>query len=83
MKDFQFDFEKLQVYQKALIFIDELFEIYKKLGQDYKISIGSNLIRAALSIANNIAEGNDKESKKEKIRYLNTSCDSARDAYLY
>lgn len=77
--DFEFDFEKLQVYQKALSFIDEIFVIYKQLGQDYKISIGSNLIRAALSVANNIAEGNDKQSKKEKIRYLRISSDSARE----
>ncbi len=79
MKDFEFDFEKLQVYQKSLNFIDQLFEVYKQLGQDYKISIGSNLIRAALSIANNLAEGNDKRSKKEKMRYFETSSDSARE----
>jgi len=79
MEDFIFDFEKLLVYQKSLVFINKIFGIYKKLSQDYKISVGSNLIRAGLSVANNIAEGNGKESKREKRRYFNISLDSARE----
>lgn len=79
MKEFEFDFEKLLVYQKSLEFIDSVFNIYKGLNQDYKISIGSNLVRAALSIANNIAEGNGKISKKEKSRFFSISLDSTRE----
>ena len=76
---FQFDFEKLHVYQKTLYFIDMVFIIYKSLGRDFKYSLGANLIRAALSIANNIAEGNGKISKKEKNRYFGISLDSTRE----
>lgn len=79
MNDFRFDFENLKVYQKSLDFIDSIFELYKKLTYEYKISVGSNLIRAALSIANNIAEGNDKKSIREKSRYFSISSDSARE----
>jgi len=79
MKDFEFDFEKLRVYHKSLDFIDKIFEIYKNLDQEYKYAIGNNLIRAGLSIANNIAEGNGKKSQKEKQRYFNISSDSARE----
>ena len=79
MREFEFDFEKLKVYQKSLIFIDKIFYIYKSLSQDYKIAVGSNLIRAGLSIANNLAEGNGKKSKKEKNRYFNISLDSTRE----
>ena len=56
-RSFQFDFEKLKVYQFALDFIDEIFEIYKRLPQEYKYFLGDNLLRAGLSIANNLAEG--------------------------
>ncbi len=66
MKEFEFDSEKLKVYQRSLDFIDALFEIYKNLNQEYKYFIGNNLVRAGLSIANNIAEGNGKKSRKEK-----------------
>lgn len=79
MEEFEFDFEKLLVYQKSLDFIDKIFDMYKDLKQDYKISIGSNLIRAGLSIANNLAEGNGKRSRREKRRYFDISLDSARE----
>ena len=35
--------------------------------------------RAALSISNNIAEGNDKKSKKEKAQYFSRASDSTRE----
>ena len=79
MQDFQFDFERLKVYQKALDFVDKIFVVYKKLSYDYKISIGSNLVRAVLSIVNNLAEGNDKNSTKERNRYFGISSDSTRE----
>ena len=79
IKEFEFDFEKLSVYQKSLEFIDKIFYIYKGLNQDYKISVGSNLVRAGLSIANNLAEGNGKVSKREKMRYFTIALDSTRE----
>lgn len=79
MEDFKFDFENLKVYQKSLAFIDKIFKIYKNLDSEYKYSVGSNLIRAGLSIANNLAEGNGKRSTREKKRYFDTSSDSARE----
>lgn len=79
MEEFKFDFENLKVYQNSLDFIDEIFVIYKKLSVEYKHSIGNNLVRAGLSVANNIAEGNGKKSTKEKKRYFDTSSDSARE----
>ncbi len=78
-KEFKFDFENLKVYQKSLDFIDRTFKVYKNLDSEYKYSVGSNLIRAGLSIANNLAEGNGKRSKKEKKRYFDTSSDSTRE----
>ncbi len=79
MEGFRFDFEDLKVYQKSLDFIDRIFKIYKKLDSEYKYSIGNNLIRAGLSVANNLAEGNGKRSKKEKKRYFDISSDSTRE----
>ena len=70
MKEFEFDFEKLKVYQKSLDLIDKIFKVVKTLPREYKYSLRDNLLRAGLSIANNLAEGNGKKSKKEKNRYL-------------
>jgi len=74
-----FDFEKLNVYQKALDFIHKIFEIYKKLPREFKYTVGDNLVRAGISITNNLAEGSGKKFKKEKVRYYSTSLDSTRE----
>ena len=79
MEEFRFDFEDLKVYQKSLYLIDEIFKVCGQLDREYKYSIENNLIRAGLSIANNIAEGNDKYSKKERYRYFRISSDSVRE----
>ncbi len=77
--DEQFDFEKLTVYQLALDLLDRIFEICRGLPADVRYSLGDQLIRAGLSISNNLAEGSGKRSKKEKARYYGTSLDSARE----
>ena len=85
MKDIRTAVEQLKAernnmeVQKALELIDKIFSIYRKLETEYKYSIGSNLVRAGLSIANNLAEGNGKKSIREKKRYFDISSDSARE----
>ena len=67
--DQQFDFEKLAVYQLALDLLDEMFLKCRGFPADVRYSLGDQLIRAALSISNNIAEGSGKRSPKEKAHY--------------
>lgn len=74
-----FDFERLTVYQKSIEFIHQIFEIYKKLPREFKFTVGDNLVRASVSVANNLAEGSGKKFKKEKARYYSISLDSARE----
>ena len=94
MEEFKFDFEDLNVYKKALDFIDAIFMLTKNLPREYRFSIGANLLRAGLSISNpegidhphtfkdgsnNLAEGNDKHSKRERDKYFRISSDSTRE----
>jgi len=76
---YTFDFERLKVYEMGLDFIQKIFKITKDLPRDYQFSVGDQLRRAALSIANNIAEGSGKLSKKEKAQFYRTSLNSARE----
>ena len=78
-EEFQFDFEKLEVYGLALEFLSKLFKIYKSLPKDLQYALGNNLIRAGVSISNNLAEGSGKKSKKHKLSYYNISLDSTRE----
>lgn len=79
MDKFYFDFENLKVYQMALAFIGEVFKLISKLPYEFRLSIGDNFIRAAISITNNLAEGNDKESVKDRKRFFQYASDSARE----
>jgi four helix bundle protein len=64
------DFRKLVVWQKSK---DLAVDIYKltstgNLAKDH--SLVDQMRRASVSIPSNIAEGNDRESQKEFLRYL-------------
>ena len=66
----KFNFEKLDVYQKATRFIDRVFEVTERLPGQVQFSLGEQLRRAALSIANNIAEGSGRLGKGEKSQFF-------------
>lgn len=64
------DFEELAVWQAAK---DIAVEVYKITDEDIiknDFSLREQMRRAAVSIASNIAEGNDRETNKEFIRFL-------------
>ncbi len=71
-------FEEMDVYQKALSFglkVYNLTLINEQVVKDFGLK--NQLQRAALSISNNIAEGFERETKKELIRFLYFSKGSA------
>ena len=77
--EYVFDFERLDVYQKALEFMGSVFQVTKSLSREYQYSIADQMRRAGLSILNNIAEGSGKLSKREKAQFYKTSLNSARE----
>jgi len=77
--EYVFDFERLEVYQKALEFMGMLFRIARALPREYQYAVADQLRRAGLSILNNLAEGSGKLSKKEKAQFYRTALNSARE----
>ena len=75
----EFSFENLDVYKKAINFVDSLFSQSNKFPSTVQHSLGDQLRRAALSIINNLAEGSDKRSLNEKRRFYEYALDSARE----
>lgn len=60
-------FEEILVWQKA----NELIvEIYKTIDTKYDYSFKDQIRRAAISIANNIAEGFERQGNKEFKKFL-------------
>jgi len=66
-----FKFETLKVWQKSQVFCSSILDEVRALPLDYRYTIGNNLIRAAISIPNNIAEGSGRRSKKESTNFYN------------
>ena len=65
-----FKFERLDVWQLSLEFIDLMYEIADKLPASENYNLKSQLTRAATSIALNIAEGSTGQSDAEQNRFL-------------
>lgn len=74
MNEIYFDHEKLNVYQKAIEFIEWLENI---INRNAKKSILDQIERAANSILLNIAEGNGKFTGRDKCRYFDIARGSA------
>lgn len=56
-----------------------MLKLVNKLPKEYRFELGSQIIRAALSIVLNIAEGSGKATDKELNRFLNISLGSANE----
>jgi four helix bundle protein len=65
-----YKFERLKVYQLALDYIDRVYEVAAKLPRSEEYNLGSQIKRAATSIALNIAEGSTGQSDPEQARFL-------------
>ena len=61
--NFQFDFERLNVYNKAVEFTNRVFDISGRFEKTIQYSLGDQFRRAALSVCNNLAERSGKSFK--------------------
>lgn len=68
-----YKFEKLEVYQLALDYIDQVYVIANKLPRQETYNLGSQISRAATSIALNIAEASTEQSDPEQGRSLSVA----------
>lgn len=62
----KFKFEELRVYQEALQFSIHIYRISSQWPSVYRFNLTDQLIRAALSISLNIAEGTSRTHKDFK-----------------
>ena len=81
MEKRMYGFEKLEVWQESRTYTIAIYEISKHFPTSEQFGMVSQLRRAAVSIASNIAEGTSRESNKEKIRFVEIAYGSLLESY--
>ncbi|MCK9398640.1 MAG: four helix bundle protein [Bacteroidales bacterium] len=66
-----FRFQDLEIWKESVPVSRECFVLAEKLRRDNYYSLSDQLLRASLSISNNIAEGSGSATKKDFANYLN------------
>src|SRR5438552_16985876 len=65
-----FNFEKLDVWQKAIDFADLIYTNTRGFPADERFGLTTQLRRAAVSISSHIAEGSSRSSKIDFPRFI-------------
>lgn len=65
--------QDLIVWQKAMDLVIEVYNLVKELPKEEQYALSDQMIRAAVSIPSNIAEGQSRNSTKEFIQFLSVA----------
>jgi four helix bundle protein len=65
-----FNFEKLEVWQKAIDFADLVYKQTRHFPGDERFGLTNQMRRAVVSISSNIAEGTSRMSQTEFRRFV-------------
>lgn len=65
-----YQFEKLEIWKKSLEIIKDTYEITNIFPREERYSLSSQIQRAIISVALNIAEGKGSQSDKEFSRFF-------------
>ena len=76
----EFRFEKLDVWKKAMEWVDNIYQAAQNFPNDEKFGLGSQLKRASVSVASNIAEGSGRKSNKDFARFVEIAYGSLMEA---
>lgn len=74
-----FRFEQLEVWQKARAFAVLIYRITQKFPREETFGLQSQIRRASVSTVSNIAEGSDRKSDVEFVRYLRMALTSLEE----
>lgn len=79
--DYQYHFEKLEVWNQSRQVVIAVYRLIKKFPPDERFALCDQLRRAAISIPSNIAEGIGRIAVKETIHFLEIAFGSLMEVY--
>ena len=65
-----FNFEKLDVWQKAVVLADVIYSQTRNFPTEERFGLTNQIRRAAVSISSNIAEGSSRMSQADFARFI-------------
>lgn len=71
-----FNFEKLEVWKKAIEFADFVYSVTRTFRDDERFGLTNQMRRAAVSISSNIAEGTSRHSQPDYARFIEIAAGS-------
>ncbi|SRR5258708_16086732 len=75
-----FNFEKLDVWKKAVAFADQVYVVTRNFPSDERFGLTNQMRRASVSIASNIAEGTSRSSAADYARFIEIAVGSTFEA---
>lgn len=73
------DYKELKVWEISIDLVEKIYNLVKKFPKDEVYGLSSQIKRASISISSNIAEGANRNTKKEFIHFLYISLGSASE----
>jgi four helix bundle protein len=68
--DNMLNFEKLETWQEAIDFADQVYELTSEFPNDERFGLTNQMRRAAVSISSNLAEGSSRSSRPDFARFV-------------
>src|SRR5690349_14797590 len=72
-------YKELKVWQESIEFVTSVYSFTKKFPKEEQYGVISQLNRASVSVAANIAEGAGRNSNKEFVRFLSIAMGSGAE----
>jgi len=77
------NFKSLLIWQRSIDFARKIYQLSLKFPASEKFGLISQIQRASISVAANIAEGYARNTKKEFSQFLYISCGSLAEVDTY
>ncbi len=74
-----YSFEKLTVWQESKELVKDIYRLTKEFPSEEKFGLISQLRRASVSIASNLAEGTSRKTNKDKAHFTTIAFSSAME----